>query len=137
MRLEVDRKGRVTDPELHDGLLVGIIMQPDQDELTLLCRQVDGREIRITIPEIVRLRVDNFLQGNIIFSLLIHEGDACPTPSVRRVYSYDDDDEARRYLSSRIKEIKDGCWTLVEVNTSYGCELLALSRARADRIAVA
>jgi hypothetical protein len=133
MTLVLDGEGILRDPGLHDGLLLGIVLSPNGDKLTLLCRDVDGKEFRLTIPELVRLRVDEFMLGNIIFDVSIREGDNCPPESVQRAYSYDDD-SARKYLPSRLKEIRDGRWTLVEVGTSYGCELFALSRAHADQI---
>jgi hypothetical protein len=43
MALVVDREGSLRDPGLHDGLLLGIILSPDGDELTLLCRDDGGR----------------------------------------------------------------------------------------------
>src|SRR5579864_54913 len=94
MRPVIDSEGIMTTPDLHDGLLLGIILSPDGDELTLLCREVDGTEVRLTVPEIVRLRVDEFLQGNIISDVWIREGDRCPQESVRRVFGYDDEEGA-------------------------------------------
>jgi hypothetical protein len=133
MALVVDREGILRDPGLHDGLLVGINLRPDKEELLLDCRSVDGKDIRLTLPKLIRLRVDNFLQGNIICDISIHEGDRCSPQAVKRVYGYDDDD-AQKWISTNMKEIIDGRWTLVEVSTSYGCELVALCGAHADQI---
>jgi hypothetical protein len=47
-----------------------------------------------------------------------------------------DEDEAARYLPEKMKEITDGGWTMLEISTSYGCELAALSKAHADKMII-
>jgi hypothetical protein len=131
----VDNDGSMIEPGLHDGLLYGIVTHPDKDELTLLCRDVEGTEFRIVVPEIVRLTVYEFMEGNIILDVSIHEGDNCPRESIRKAYGYDLT-TGLEYLEMRMKEVRDGRWTLLEIDTSYGCELFAVSKAPADRITV-
>jgi hypothetical protein len=55
--------GRLIDPEFHDGLLLGIVLSEDREDLTLFCRREDGKDFSLVVPQIDRLRVDNFLQG--------------------------------------------------------------------------
>ena len=139
MTTVINAEGILTDPGLHDGLLLGVVLRPDGEELTLICQDADGRAIRITVPELERLRVDRFLQGNIIFEVTIREGDQCAPDSVKWAWSYDhndEEDEVSRNLPEWMRWIKDDHWTLVEVRTSYGCDLFAVSRARADQIRI-
>jgi hypothetical protein len=89
------------------------------------------------VPQLIRLRLDRFLQGNIILQVSIREGDQCQPESIKRVWGddYNDDDaELQRHLPDWAKEIRDNNWTLVEISTSYGCELFALSRSRVNEI---
>ncbi|HEY6418986.1 MAG TPA: hypothetical protein VIX59_08285 [Candidatus Binataceae bacterium] len=135
MILVIDPDGTLIDPEFHDGLLLGIVLSPDGGDLTLLCRRVDGRDFSLALPRLVRLRADNFLEGNIIFGISIYEGDSCPPEDVRWVWDYNDE-HAQQYLPKHMKDITDERWTLLKVTTSYGCELVALSKAHADEITV-
>jgi hypothetical protein len=89
MTLVIDGNGTVTDPDFHDGQLLGIVLSPDREDLTLYCRRVDGRDFSLMLPRIVRLRVDNFLEGNIIYEISIREGDRCPAEAVQRLWNYD------------------------------------------------
>ncbi len=123
------------DPDFHDGLLLGIILSPDREELTLLCRRVDGKDFSVVVPQLVKLRADNFFEGNIIYDISIHEGSECPADAVLKIFNYNDD-ESQKYLGDRVKELVQGKWTLLTLTASYGCELLAMSKAPADKIAV-
>ena len=100
MKPRIKPEGVVIEPDLHDGLLLGLILSEDRKDLTLLCRHVDGREYKLTVPELHCLRVDNFLEGNIIFEILVREGDQCPAELLQKVSSYDDD-TAREHLPAR------------------------------------
>jgi hypothetical protein len=135
MKPILDRNKVLIDPELHDGQLLGIIVSPDREDLTLYCRRTDGVDIAVTLPDLIRLRVDNFLEGNIIFEISIREGEQCSADAVRKLWNYDET-EAGQHLATLMKEIKDGGWSLIELSSSYGCELLAMSRAHADQIIV-
>jgi len=129
-----DRCGIVIEPDLHDGWL-RIILSPNGEDLTLLCRSIDVKDFSILVPELVKLRVENFLEGNIIYEVKIREGGECPAVAVQKVFNYADD-EVGKYLPGRMKEIVHGKWTLIELTASYGCELLALSKARGHQVTV-
>jgi hypothetical protein len=135
MNAVISAEGALIEPQPHDGLLLGIVLSEERKDLTLLCRQEDGKDFRLVIPKLGQLRVDNFLAGNIIFRISIYEGERCPKEIVRWMYNYNQD-HARQYLPKHTEEIVDGGWTMVEITTSYGCELVALSKAHADEITV-
>jgi len=97
----MDPDGTMRAPDLHGGLLLGIVLSPDREDLTLFCRTADGTDLRLTFPGLVRLRVDNFLEGNIIFEVSIRAGDRCPPAALKRVWDYDDN-ESRQHLANRI-----------------------------------
>jgi hypothetical protein len=135
MKLVIEPDGCLMEPNLHDGLLLGIVLSEDRGDLTLICREVDGKEFRLVLPKLKRLRVDKFLEGNIIFGISVYEGERCSPERVNWLFDYNDE-HSRQYLPRHLKDITDGGWTLLEISTSYGCELVALSKAHADEITV-
>jgi len=135
MKAVLGVEGVLIDPQPHDGLLLGIVLSEERKDLALLCRQGDGKDFSLVVPKLERLRADNFLAGNIILRISIYEGERCPAAIVRWMFDYDDD-EARKHLANHMKAITDGRWTVVEITTSYGCDLVALSEAHADEIMV-
>jgi hypothetical protein len=135
MNLVKGDDGTLLEPEFHDGLFTGIILSEEKGDLTLICKPVDRKEFNLVVPKIDRLRVDYFLEGNTIFEISIHEGASCPASSVECLFNYNEE-HARQFLPRHMKEIVDGSWTLLEVSTSYGCQLAALSKAHADEITV-
>ena len=135
MNLVIGDDGTLLEPEFHDGLLMGIILSEEKGDLTLICRRVDGQEFDLVMPKIDHLRVDNFLQGNVIFEISIYEGANCPADRIRWMFDYNEE-HARQFLPMHTREIVDGGWTLLKVVPSYGCELVALSKAHVDEITV-
>jgi hypothetical protein len=112
-------------PDLHDGFLRGVVLG-DQEIVELLCSDVDGRRYVLRLPKLMALRADNFLQGNIIFEVNVYTTDF-PQDLIKRVYGADGDGEPD-WLSARLQEMRDQSWTLLEITSSYGCELLALAK---------
>jgi hypothetical protein len=109
--------------DLHDGYLHGIVVYGEK-MLVLFCTTVNGKDCTVTIPGLVRLRANNFNEGNIIFELNFHRGSACPSDLVGKLRGYDLKDAER--LSADLRNIGERNWTLLELTSSYGCDLLAL-----------
>jgi hypothetical protein len=141
--LNVD--GVLTSPNLHDGSLVGIVLAPNSD-LSLYCRAVDAKIYKMIVPAIEQMRADNFLQGNIIFDICVYEQQSCPRNAVEDLYCYSNEAREHRYarhesigsafISSLLEKIERENWTLVMLGSSYGCELIALSRQPAEAISI-
>jgi len=121
------REHVLRDPDLHDGRLLA--MEVRGNSLLLRCTAVDGQEYAVTVGDLVRLRADNFLQGNIIFELLIFAGSNCPEDLVRSVYQLRTDD---KWIGVAMEEIRRERWTLLQLESSYGCSLVALSKGAVD-----
>ncbi len=135
MTLQVDKDGVVTNPDFHDGDLLGIFTPRDPAELTLFLRTDEGIGFKLTIPDVVRALANNFSEGNIVLQLIITEGGKVSAEAVRKLFHYDDA-QPTKPMPDQMKQIADEGWTLVEVTSSYGCELLAISRAHADKLKV-
>lgn len=118
--------------DLHDGYLNGIVVRAE-NTLVLHCKTADGKTGTLTIPGLVRLRADNFNEGNIIFELSFHRGRECPEDLVKKLKGYDEIRDAET-LSRDMKNIEERNWTLLELTSSYGCDLLALFDCSAEAV---
>jgi hypothetical protein len=127
MQLVRNQHGVILDPEFHDGLLLGIVMSPSDKSLTVHCQTIDKEDCRLTIPQIVRLRADDFRQGNIIFEMTLREGPEVPEEAVRKLWQFEGD-MAAKHLATLMRKIQSDRWILFEIGSSYGCELLAVSQ---------
>lgn len=132
MREKVRRspEGVIIAPELHDGELTGIVLSShgERSDLLLYATSCEGPRFKIEIPNIVRLRVDNFLEGNIIFELELFEGMQISTKDLQDVYLSDD------YSDVWLGEGGRAAHCLLKVSTSYGCEGRALFEAPASAV---
>lgn len=134
MILKIEAEGTLTKPDLHDGYLTGIKIEGNST-LTLFCKTVEGVSCNLAIPSLVKLRVNNFFEGNIIFEINLYKGVTCPARLVKSLYGYDDS-QASQYLSHHIRDIHEKNWILIELISSYGCELLALAASLISDITV-
>lgn len=110
--------------DLHDGYLNGLVVRAE-NTLVLHCKTADGKTCTVTIPGLVRLRANNFNEGNIIFELNFFQGGQCPDNLVRELKGYDETRDAEALIAD-MKNIGECNWTLLELTSSYGCDLLAL-----------
>jgi len=116
----------------HDGYLDGLRVLPEKS-LILFCRQVDGKKSIITVPRIESLWASQFKEGNIIDSINFYRGNGCPEKLIRRVQGYTCQSPVE-YFEKDMAEIIKNNWSLMELTTSYGCELLALFSSSEDRV---
>ena len=123
------------DPDFHDGTLTGIRVV-DGSRLELSCATLDKEPYLLSLSGLESLRADNFLQGNIIFEVEVFDA-ALPLHLVKRVFGIDSD-ERPAWLEAKLEEMKHGRWLLIEVSSSYGCELVALGRGeiRVDKLSI-
>jgi hypothetical protein len=113
------------EPSLHDGEFFGLLVTPSK-ELELCCVTCAGEGVRIRLPGLVRLRAEEFLEGNTIFAVGQYQGSA-PAELLNFVFGLDDGPGGKG------KEFADRAatnWTLLHLRSSYGCELVALATGR-------
>ena len=122
--------GVLRSPDLHDGLLTAVVLV-GETTLELHCQTVDRTLYVLRLRDLVRLRVDNFLEGNIIFEIRTFPSNECPTEIIDRLYPPSpmgvrgtEQPEARRAVAEG--------WTYVCLESSYGCELVALAKKQLE-----
>ena len=135
--INIAANGVLTRSNPHDGALLGILLAPEAN-LSIYFRTADAKLYQMIVPAIARVRADNILEGNIIFEICLLEGQKCPSGLVEDLCCYTNEARSHRYpknealantfIPNHLKKIAREKWTLITIGSSYGCELLALSR---------
>lgn len=124
-------------PSFHDGDLIGLAMEGD--EATLGLKQVDGTKFRLRLQQVEALRADNFLRSNIIFSITVVSADK-PLPTSMKAqldWLYPPPHKSAATIQHQnhdaslaeiVARIESGDATLIVVDASYGCSLVAICR---------
>lgn len=81
--------------------------------------------------ELVRLRMDNFLEGNIIFEIATFPAAHCPVSIVERLFPTTPLG-IEPLAQVEPQQAIAGRWTYLQVTTSYGCDLVALFKGRLE-----
>jgi hypothetical protein len=111
-------------PDLHDGTLNSISCV--DGSLVVKCISVIEESYDIHFNNVTRLNATNFREGNIIFEITVHTRDV-PVALLKKVYGEEREGEPVWLIDVR-GEIAVGELSLLEISSSYGCELLALGR---------
>lgn len=113
------------DLRLHDGRLTGMVVE--SEGLNLICESVDGLVCTLRLSRLVRLIANNFRQGNIIFDVSCFAGGTAPDRLLRLVFEATSGRDDEWFTVERARVHSEN-WTLLVLESSYGCDLLALSQ---------
>ena len=119
---------------VHDGYLKGVMLC-EPEELHLTFTNLGGEKYRLVVPCLDRLKADNFLQGNIVLDVGFYEAQSCPDYILRQAYGYDEE-AAGKYLPVHLQKMNGQPWTVLEISSSYGCELVAVFNAPVEAAVV-
>jgi hypothetical protein len=109
----------VTEPDWHDGTLCSVGVDRGRT-LTVQGELDDGSAVRVVVMGIERLRVDTFLEENIVGEVLIVSGPDSASSAIE--YLSQGDGESRRAIG---KGLHDGYGRLVVITCMIGCRLVA------------
>jgi hypothetical protein len=112
-------------PLLHDGRLIGIAVLPDKRCVVILSDHA-GSIYRMSLTGIVRLRADNFREGNIILDVTAETGDRVEEREILFALSVDDADKHPDFVKSVLQRVRNRDLYLVHINPSYGCTFACL-----------
>lgn len=113
----------LTNPNFHDGYLEGIMLE-ENDKVLLHCKTFDGMQVQIIIPNASLLNADNFRQGNIISDIRVYNSDQYRADLAERGEGFDK--QIHKDIDMRMKKSPERGWSLFELMSSYGCDLLVL-----------
>lgn len=127
-------------PTFHDGNLTGLTVAKAAAILSVV--RSDGVEWRIELEGVRYLKADDFREGNIVSSCraitqadpprgLLETLARGPHESAAREYH----EKHQLFIDDLAEQVRQGSLTLLIVEPSYGCELLAISE-RVEAFAV-
>lgn len=132
MRLDLLPDGQLKAPGLHDGYILGVLIQTEK-VIEIIVQSINGQRFSIHLSGVEHFRCDEFLEGNIICSfhffsgIVPYRGDLellLPAPHPNVAQEYKDRHEA--YIVETMRGIVAGEHVFVRSYTSYGAEIFAL-----------
>jgi hypothetical protein len=121
--MKFNTDGELIEPEFHDGDLTGLRMVDKTLKLYLATKNKE--KFILSIPNVRRLKVHNFLEGNIVFDLTIYNNPEVFEKKLMLLHGYNEE-QAKKYIPINLREITEHQLSFFELGSSYGCELLAL-----------
>lgn len=123
--MTLDPSFLLSDPDLHDGSLEGVMLR--DGALELVCRHETGVEWRVRLGSLERLRVRDFREGNIINELFVFKGSNCPDEIVSLAYGLDKAPQQPWFEAVR-QQVRKEEWVLLYMHCSYGGDVVALAQ---------
>ena len=120
-----DASGVLRSPDLHDGLLRGIIVSKDK-QADLIVYDTGGKEYLISLRNVKRLRAKDFFEGNILFDITLFRLESCPMNLLEDLYGIANKFGDSTFIETlKQTEGLEG-YHVIDVSPSYGCSLVAL-----------
>jgi hypothetical protein len=115
----------LANPNLHDGLLLGILTS---DKIVdLIVADIEKRKYQIKLHDIVILYATQFKEGNSILDVTIARGSEVRADDLSLLHSSDLAPNAQ-YMEKLLERIGKELLFVLQVSPSYGCELLAIAK---------
>jgi hypothetical protein len=111
--------------KFHDCGLSGVMLLPGGG-CALYISGLDAKESIVTLTGVVCLRVDNFLEGNIILDVVVQSGPNVREADVLFALSINEKSKHGDFVGVTMDRIRRNELYLVQVNPSYGCTLACL-----------
>ena len=132
---KLDSESALLEPEFHDGLLRGILVDSNATLAVTCTDESRKKEYVLRVPKINSLVVDNFRQGNIIFNIFLFEGRQASRALIARAMDVGDA-EGQKVVERMKEQICQENWVTIHITTSYGCELFGISQCSLTSIEI-
>jgi hypothetical protein len=110
-------------PDIHDGFFDGLLVS-EEKTAHLFLRTCAGRRSTVVLKDVERMSVRNFMQGNIIFDVLLVEHANLTIAHIEQAYQLQ---PSQAELAQKLlEEAQRRKLLALEINPSYGAELTAL-----------
>lgn len=109
--------------EFHDGFVEGVLLDGTSAFVFLSTWKKD--QFVMKLDDLLSLKMDDFRQGNILFDVLIREGNEVTGDDIESLFGFTEDTKA----AEKLAEAHEDRNVVVEVNPSYGASLLAISKS--------
>ena len=112
---------------LHDAKIVSLDLSTPKCAVIGFIEPT-GTPLKLVLQELDRLRACDFRQGNIVLDVVITTRCAPRLETLRRLFDLKEGEPTPEYLQSKASKVESGDLTLVHIEPSYGCELMALCK---------
>lgn len=137
VRLTTDKRGVLRDPDVHDVNLCGLLLSQRTLELYFL-DPVNNASFSILIPEVVDCQMEGFKEGNIVFEIQFFQPSILGADIDGQMQHYGPPDRTAAFENARkamaIRASNENL-TFIQISTSYGCDLIAISSSPPDQAA--
>jgi hypothetical protein len=117
---------QVIDPLVHDAKLMGLILK-ENDSATLYIKDEAGNRHDIELRGVIRLKADDFKEGNVILYLAVLNGPEFEISMLADLFGVElEKEKLKPYFQDTADKLKSRHLSLVSLVPSYGCKLLAL-----------
>jgi hypothetical protein len=109
--------------QFHDGFLDGLLIQGANVHV-FLC--TDNREeFALELRGVLSLKADGFRKGNIIFDVLVRDGEDLTFHDIMNFFEFKDEVKALQ----RLEETRRKNLVVLEINPSYGASCIILAES--------
>ncbi len=123
----LDKYGSIINPPFHDANLSGINISEKDGILHFVT--TENAKYELCLMGLVQIKANNFSKGNIVLDVILSNGGNGEVDLLVELYGVDSETEKTKpYFQDLIKQVREKHLTIVQVNPSYGCELLALCK---------
>jgi hypothetical protein len=112
--------------KFHDGFVDGFLIREPQ--VIIFIRTEGDEAFALIADDVTRMRVDSFLQGNIIFDIVMRHGNELTRSDVD-VYGFAADPNGERLANDKLERLRMEDRVVLEINPSYGCECFLIAQA--------
>lgn len=116
--------GVIVTPNLHDANIFGLEFRDNRD-LLLAAKLVDGSIVSLIFKDVYRLVANNFREGNIILDVSVTESSDIDLEDVIDFYQASEN-LPTSLMMSIISNARLEKKRLVNISSSYGCELISI-----------
>jgi len=107
--------------QLHDGFMDGILIAGT--EVTVFLRTCQNETFTLKLADVVRLNLDGFNEGNIIFDVNVRQTNELTLRDMNELFGFNDEGKA----AIKLEQVKLDGLIVTEINPSYGASFLALA----------
>jgi hypothetical protein len=114
------------DSKFHDGFVDGFLIRESQ--VIIFIRTDDNEAFAMVADDVTRMRVDNLLQGNIIFDIVMRQGREL-TRSDMDVYGFAASPDDEKLANDKLERLRTEDRVALEINPSYGCKCFLIAQS--------
>lgn len=126
LNCKTDEADIVVEPELHDSVLTKLKL--NQDSVVLTFMMTNNEKVSIYLIGIADFICNGLRKGNIVLDLTVSSGSEAPFHLLEKLINKPKQNNPKfeEFLTSLKNKILNSDLYLVQLNPSYGCEMIAL-----------